>query len=98
MIQILLVISTHQVFQLLFYIVGHKRADKFKQKEDNLNATDDRESSQESHGSSNETERRSELDFHISFNLIKGCRVKVDLDQLQFGWWHLLPFEICKVS
>ena len=57
-------------------------SDHPEEKEDNLNATDDRKTSQEAHGSPNETKCCSELDFLIPLYLVKGGRVKVNLDQL----------------
>ena len=56
---------------------------KPEEKEDDLDATDDGESSQESHGSSNETQLGLELDFLVELDVVEGCRVKVDLNQLK---------------
>ena len=53
------------------------------EKEDDLNPTDDGESAQESHGASNETQLSLRLDLLVSFNVVKGCRVKVNLHQLE---------------
>ena len=50
-----------------------------EEKEDDLNATDDGEPSEESHGASDETQLGLCLDLLVSLNLVKGCRVKVDL-------------------
>ena len=59
-----------------------ERADEFDQKEDNLDATDDGESSEEPHGASDETKLCVKLNLLVAFYLVKGCRVKVDLDQM----------------
>ena len=60
--------------------VDPKRFDEFDQKEDNLDAADNRESTEESHGASDEAELCIKLDLLVSFYLVKGCRVKVDLN------------------
>ena len=49
-------------------------------KEDYLNATDDREPSEESHGASDETQLGLGLDLLVSLDVVKGRRVKVDLN------------------
>ena len=59
--------------------------DEPEDKEDDLNATDDGEAREESHGASNETQLGLRLDLLVSLNVIKGSRVKVDLHQLE-GW------------
>ena len=65
-------------------ILGNsERPDQFDQKEDNLDATDDGESSEESHGASNETQLGLGLDLLVPLNLVVGGRVKVDLHQLE---------------
>ena len=56
-------------------------------KEDDLNATDDGESSEESHGASNETQLGLRLDLPVSLDVVKGRRVEVDLHQLKGGGW-----------
>ena len=61
--------------------------DKFGQKADDLDPTDDGEPSEESHGASNETQLGLELDLLVSLDLVEGGRVKVDLDNLQLGFW-----------
>ena len=67
-----------------------KRFDEFDQKEDNLDATDDGESSEEPHGASDEAELCVKLDLLVAFYLVKGCRVKVDLNQVKRGFWSML--------
>ena len=61
----------------------HKNAwvliERPEEKEDDLNTTDDGESSEEPHGASNETQLGLGLDLLVSLNVVKGCRVKVDL-------------------
>ena len=56
-----------------------KRPDE---KEDDLNSTDDGEASEESHGASNETQLGLRLNLLVSLDVVKGGRVKVDLNQL----------------
>ena len=56
---------------------------KPKQKEDDLNPTDDREASEESHGPSNEIQLGLRLDLLISLNVNEGGCVKVNLNQLR---------------
>ena len=70
--------------------VDPKRFDEFDQKEDNLDAADNRESSEETHGASDETKLCIKLDLLVSFYLVKGCRVKVDLNQVNSGFWCML--------
>ena len=52
-------------------------------KEDDLDATDDGEPSEETHGASNKTQLSLRLDLLVSLNVVKGCRDKVDLNQLK---------------
>ena len=52
-------------------------------KEDDLDATDDGESSEEPHGASNETQLGLHLDLLVSLDVVEGRRVKVDLNQLK---------------
>ena len=54
-----------------------------KEKVDGLNATDDGEPSEEPHGASNETQLGLKLDLLVSLDVVKSCRVKVDLHQLK---------------
>ena len=56
------------------------------EKVDDLNPTDNREASEESHGASNETQLGLRLDLLVSLDVVKGSRVKVYLHQLE-GWW-----------
>ena len=70
-----------------------KRFDQFDQKEDNLDATNDGESCEEPHGASNEAKLCIELDLLVSFYLVKGCRVKVDLNQVKRGFWSMLAWK-----
>ena len=51
-----------------------------EEKEDDLEATDDGETSEETHGASNETQLGLRLDLLLSLNVVKGRSVKVDLD------------------
>ena len=60
-----------------------------EEEEDDLNPTDDGEASEEPHGASNETQLGLRLDLLVSLDVIKGCRVKVDLNQLKGGGWQL---------
>ena len=53
-----------------------------EEKEDDLDAADDREPRKETHGASNETELGVELDLFLFLNVVEGRRVKVDLHQL----------------
>ena len=55
-----------------------ERGNEFEEKEDNLNATDNRESSQESHGSSDETQQGLKFHLFVPLNFVKGCCVEVD--------------------
>ena len=52
-------------------------------KEDDLDTADDGEPREESHRAPNETQLGLRLDLLVSLNFVKGCRVKVDLHQLQ---------------
>ena len=65
--------------------------DQPEEKVDGLNTTDDRESSQEPHGSSNETQLGLKLDLLVSFNLVECCRVKVDMHQMK-GWLYFFSW------
>ena len=61
-----------------------------EEKEDDLNATDDGESSEESHGASDETQLGLSLDLLVPLDLVVGGRVKVDLHQLEGGLGQFL--------
>ena len=61
-----------------------------EEKEDDLNTTDDGESSEESHGASDETQLGLSLDLLVSLDLVVGGRVKVDLHQLEGGLGQFL--------
>ena len=52
------------------------------EKEDDLHPTDDRESSEESHRASNETQLGLSLDLLVSLDVVKGGCVKEDLHPL----------------
>ena len=56
-----------------------------EEKEDDLNATDDGEPSEETHGASNETQLGLHLDLLVSLDVVEGRRVKVDLHKLKRG-------------
>ena len=57
--------------------------DSLEDKEDDLDATDDGEPSEETHGASNETQLGLCLDLLVPLDVVKGCRVKEDLDNLK---------------
>ena len=63
-----------------------------EQKKDDLNATDDRESTEESHCAPNETQLGLRLDLLVSIDVVKRGCVKVDLHQLE-GWFEILPWK-----
>ena len=65
---------------------------KPKQKEYDLNATDDGKASEESHGASNETQLGLRLDLLVSLDVVKGGRVKEDLNHLKGGWGQLFTY------
>ena len=54
-----------------------------EEKEDDLNATDDGEPTEETHGASNETQLGLRLDLLVPLDVVIGCRGKVDLNQLE---------------
>ena len=54
-----------------------------EEKEDDLDATDYGETSEETHGASNETQLGLRLDLLVSLDVVKGGRVKVNLHQLE---------------
>ena len=58
-------------------------ADQPEEKEDNLHPADDGESSEEPHGASNETQLGLHLDLLVPLDVVKGRRVKVNLNQLE---------------
>ena len=68
---------------------NHYRFDKLRwpgqpeEKVDGLNAADDGESSEEPHGSSDQTQLRLKLHLLVLLDVVKGCRVKVDLHQMK---------------
>ena len=50
-----------------------------EEKEDDLDAADDGEPCEETHGASDETQLGLRLDLLVLLNVVEGCRVKVDL-------------------
>ena len=56
-----------------------------EEKEDDLDATDDGESSEEPHGASDETQLGLHLDLLVSLDVVEGRCVKIDVDQVQTG-------------
>ena len=54
-----------------------------EQKKDDLNATDDRESTEESHSAPNSADLVSKSNAYIVHNLVVGGCAEVDLDHLQ---------------
>ena len=52
-------------------------------KVDHFNSTDDRESSEETHGASDKTDLVLKFDLDVPLNLVKRGCVKEDLNQLQ---------------
>ena len=68
--------------------VGPKRPKEPEQEDDDLNTTDDRKSCQKSHGASNQAQLCVVLDLFVPLNVVKGCRVKIDLDELNCGFWN----------
>ena len=65
-----------------------------QEKEDDLNATDDGEPSQKTHGASNQTQLGLNLDLLVFFDRVKGCSVKVDLYHLKSWMWQFLAWNI----
>ena len=77
---------------LLTPIQASDRRSQFDQKEQDLKSADDGKSSQQSHGSSNYAELII-FDFLVSFNVVVGGRVKVDLHQLEGGLGQFLSWN-----
>ena len=69
------------------FIVFNRPEDK----EDDLDATDDGESSEKSHGASNETQLGLGFDLLVSLDVVKGCRVKANFYKLKSRLRHLVP-------
>ena len=65
-----------------------ERSKYLEQKEDDLDTTDDGESCQKSHGASNQTQLGIKLDLLVSLHVVEGCRVKIDLDELEGRLWN----------
>ena len=61
------------------------------EKEDDLDPADDGEPGEEPHGASDEAQLTLDLDLLVSFEVVEGGRVKVDLHQLKRGMRSLLP-------
>ena len=60
-----------------------KRRNESEEEKDDLDAAHDREACKESHGASDETDLGVKLDLLVFLDIIEGCRVKVDLDELK---------------
>ena len=63
------------------FAINKKLVGKLGQKEENLNATNDRKPRKESHGASNEAELGLCLDLLVPLDVVKGGRVKIDTDK-----------------
>ena len=61
-----------------------------EEKEDDLDSTDDGESSEESHCASYKTQLTLKLDLRVSFYLVIGSGVKEDMDELNGRIWYAL--------
>ena len=64
-----------------------------EEKEDDLDTADNGESSEESHGASDETQLGLSLDLLVPLDLVVGGRVKVDLHQLEGGLGQFLSWN-----
>ena len=58
-----------------------------EEKEDDIYPADDGESSEESHGASNETQLGLILDLLVPLDVVKGRRVNVNLHKLKGRGW-----------
>ena len=67
----------------IFWWISGWRLSWLKKKEDDLDATDDWESSEESHGASNETQLGLGLDLLVSLDVVKGRRAEADFHKLK---------------
>ena len=65
-----------------------ERYKDLEQEEDDLDTTDDGESCEKSHGASNQTYLGIKLDLLVFLYLVKGCRVKIDLDKHDGRFWN----------
>ena len=57
--------------------------DQPEEKEDYLDATDDGEPSEETHGATDEAQLGLRLDLLVPLYVVEGGRVKIDLNQLK---------------
>ena len=60
-----------------------QRHDQFGSKEENFHPAEDGEAGEEPHCAADETNLTGNSHLHISLYLVIGCRVEVDMDQLQ---------------
>ena len=79
------ILSRRSVFilhgKINLFAISKKLVGELGQKEENLNATNDRKPRKESHGASNEAELGLCLDLLVPLNVVKGGRVKEDTDE-----------------
>ena len=66
--------NEHAIFKSALVIL--KDEFEFNQEENNLDATNNRKSSEETHGASNKAELGIKFDLLVPCYLLKGCRVK----------------------
>ena len=78
---------------ILGWFCDLKRRNESEEEKDDLDTAHDREACEESHGASDETDLGVNLDLAVSLNVVKGCRVKVDLDELKGGLGNLLSLK-----
>ena len=85
----------NKILDLKKKICAFKSYKKLPQEKENyLNPTDDGESSKESHGASNETQLGLHIDLLVSFDVVKGGHIKVDLDQLESWFVQLSAWKL----
>ena len=82
--------GTDDLLNIFNFLVLKYSVNDLCSKVDNLDSTDDGESSEESHGASDETQLGLSLDLLVPLDLVVGGRVKVDLHQLEGGLGQFL--------
>ena len=76
---------TRSPIELFWTATKYLKSGQPKEKEDDLNPADDRESREKSHGSTNQAQLGLGLDLLVSLDVVEGGGLKEDLHQVKLG-------------
>ena len=92
-LQILFIIRLSRILWVLAIPRGQKRSEDLEEEKDDLDSTDDRESGEKTHGSSDKTQLGVKLDLLVPLDIVERRRVKEDLHKVKGGVWNLFSWN-----